>query len=438
MQSSLLKRYLPRSLTSRAFLILALPVVILQIVVSVVFFQRHVEDVTGQMTANLLVEMTYLLEQIDAAENLESARLIARDLGPKLGIRVSIPASGMMSDETRWYDLAGGAVISALHDDLPKAVAVDAARSKSRVYIRVETKFGTVDLRVSRSRVSAANPHQLLVLMLTTGFLMTAISFLFLRNQLRPVTRLAAAADAFGKGRHLAYKPSGAAEVRSAGQAFLDMRQRIERQIEQRTLMLSGVSHDLRTPLTRMTLALSMMPEDDDTRGLTDDVEEMKRLVNEFLAFARGDAVEDTELVDARALVVQLVTQAQKSGQPVEISHCEDTGEIELRPVAIRRAVDNLIGNAVRYGTRAWVSVDVLPRGIRLRVEDDGPGIPEHQRSQAVQAFVRLDPSRNQNVSGVGLGLSIAADIAQTHGGQLRLGRSALHGGLRADLIIAK
>lgn len=433
-----LKRYLPRSITGRAFLILVLPVVILQIVVSVVFFQRHVEDVTKQLTANVLVELIYLLEQIDGAEDLGAARLVSRNLGPKFDVRVFLPARGPLVDSSRWYDLAGGAVITALHDGLPTAIAVDAERSKSGVYMRVQTKYGAVDLRLPRSRVSATNPHQLLVLMLGTGILMTVIAFMFLRNQLRPVARLAAAADAFGKGRHMAYKPSGATEVRSAGRAFLDMRQRIERQIEQRTLMLSGVSHDLRTPLTRMTLALSMMPQDSETVGLSEDVEEMKGLVDEFLAFTRGDALEEAERVDATALAVQAVAQAQKTGQAAEIVHCEETGLIELRPASIRRALDNLIGNAVRYGTRAWVSVDLLDKAVRLRVEDDGPGIPEHQRSQAVQAFARLDPARNLNVPGVGLGLSIAADIAQNHGGQLRLGRSALHGGLRADLIIAR
>lgn len=433
-----LKRYLPSSLTGRAVLILVLPVIILQIVVSTVFIQRHVEDVTRQMTANVLVELTYLLEEIEDAQDLGTARLVARNLGPRLGVRVSIPGQGAMSDDWRWYDLAGGAVITALHDGLPTAIAVDAKRSKSRVSMRVESKFGAVDLRFSRTRVSASNPHQLLVLMLFTGVFMTVISYLFLRNQLRPITRLAAAAEAFGKGRHMAYKPSGAREVRSAGLTFLDMRDRIERQIEQRTLMLSGVSHDLRTPLTRMALALSMMADDPDAADLLHDVEEMKRLVDEFLAFARGDALEEAELTDASVLLDQAVAQAQKAGLAVTVAHRDETGLIEMRPMAIRRALDNLIGNAVRYGTHAYVSVDLLDRALRLRVEDAGPGIPEHLRTQAVQAFARLDPARNQNVPGVGLGLSIAADIARSHGGHLRLGRSAVHGGLRADLVIAR
>jgi two-component system osmolarity sensor histidine kinase EnvZ len=302
----------------------------------------------------------------------------------------------------------------------------------------VATAQGLVELRVPRGRVSASNPHQLLVLMISTGILMTWISFVFLRNQLRPIRRLARAADAFGKGRHVTYDVAGAAEVRQAGAAFLDMRARIERQIEQRTLMLSGVSHDLRTPLTRMRLALSMMDETEDVRAMLRDVDDMQRLVDEFLNFARSDALDDMVRTDLTALVRQVIDDTARAGHTVTLETSVETGSIPLRPQAVTRALENLIGNAVRYGTCACVRLERLPHAIRIRVEDDGPGIPARRREDALKPFSRLDPSRNQNhTAGVGLGLAIASDIARKHGGRLVLGESIRLGGLCADLELA-
>ncbi|HSG54644.1 MAG TPA: ATP-binding protein, partial [Paracoccaceae bacterium] len=262
--------------------------------------------------------------------------------------------------------------------------------------------------------------------------------FIYLRNQLRPITRLAQAAEAFGKGRHMAYKPSGAVEVRAAGNAFLDMRARIERQIEQRTLMLSGVSHDLRTPLTRLKLGLSMLDEDE-VADLQRDVDEMQSMLDEFLNFARGISEAEPEPVEPAELLRDLVEDFVRAGKPVTLAAIDGQGEVPLRRLAMRRAVENLINNAVRYGSHAEVSMLLTDKSLRIRVEDDGPGIPANQRGEAVKPFTRLDRARNQNKgSGVGLGLAIATDIARAHGGVLRLGQSERLGGLRADIVIAR
>ena len=235
------------------------------------------------------------------------------------------------------------------------------------------------------------------------------------------------------------YKPSGASEVRSAGNAFLDMRSRIERQIEQRTMMLSGVSHDLRTPLTRLKLGLAMIESGPEVEDLTRDVEEMERLLNEFLSFARSDALDDLIEVDSEELVRDVIEKSGRGGGAVSIGTIEGQGVAMLRPVAVTRALDNLVGNALRYGTRAVVSLHVAPRFLRISVEDDGPGIPENLREEALKPFSRLDASRNQNRgSGVGLGLAIASDIARRHGGTLRLEESADMGGLRAVVILPR
>jgi two-component system osmolarity sensor histidine kinase EnvZ len=292
---------------------------------------------------------------------------------------------------------------------------------------------------LARSRVTATNPHQLLVVTALASMLMTAVAYVFLRNQLSPVTRLAAAAEAFGRGQILPYRPRGATEVRAAGAAFLDMRARIERHLDQRTLMLSGVSHDLRAPLTRMKLGLSMMPPDAETQDLQGDVEDMVRLVDEFLAFARGDAMEETALVEPQSLVDQVVEKARRAGLPVSLGLCLGVGQVELRPQAMIRALDNLVGNAVRYGNRAVVSYAITDKALRLTVEDDGPGIPKDKRDEALLPFARLDAARDPNRGGgVGLGLSIASDVARSHGGVLRLGESADLGGLQADMVLGR
>lgn len=433
-----LKHWMPRGLYGRAALILLLPVLTLQLVVSVVFIQRHFEGVTAQMTRNVLIETRYLVGRLDAAESRRAAGRIGAALGQALQIEVLIPAPGPGADLRAFYDLSGRVVVDTLRAGLPGLRHVDLVTNHRQVRMVLDTVHGPVELRLRRLRVSASNPHQLLVLMIATGVLMTMVSFVFLRNQLRPIKRLAHAADAFGKGRHEPYRVAGAAEVRQAGAAFLDMRARIERQIEQRTLMLSGVSHDLRTPLTRLKLALSMMDDTEDTRAMLRDVDDMQRLVGEFLSFARSDALDDMVPTDLTALVQRTVDDAVRAGHAVQLETAAETGSVPLRPQAVTRALENLIGNAVRYGTCASLRLERVPHALRIRVEDDGPGIPAARREDALKPFSRLDPSRNQNdTAGVGLGLAIAADIARKHGGRLVLGDSARLGGLCADLEIA-
>ncbi|MFD1344264.1 ATP-binding protein [Litorisediminicola beolgyonensis] len=423
-----LKRYMPRGIYARAFLILVLPVVTLQLVVSVVFIQRHFEGVSEQLSDAVAREIALVTRRDDPS------------LAAVLELDIAQVAPGAMpqANSRRWYDLTGIVVIRELMRRVPGARAV-VLPDTANVTVYVDAPEGPLAVSFDRDRASASNPHQLFVNMVVFGVLMTAIAYLYLRNQLRPITRLAHAAEAFGRGRHVPYAPSGAVEVRSAGNAFIDMRARIERQIEQRTMMLSGVSHDLRTPLTRMKLALSML-EDEDREPLERDVTEMQRLIDAFLDFARGAAESGTpEMVEPGALIEAAVADAVRNGQNVAVHEVTGQGSVTLRPVAMRRALDNLIGNAVRYGTRCELSVTVTDRMVRFRVEDDGPGIAAEDREQALKPFARLDPARNQDRgSGVGLGLAIAADIARGHGGVLRLDQSERLGGLQADIVIAR
>ncbi len=440
---SWLKRYVPSGIYARAALILVLPVVFLQLVVTVIFAQRHFEGVTVQMSNAVLRELALVLREVEAAP--DRGAVSAQVAGTLEPLEMKVDAVNAASvPEVRlnrvWYDYSGTVLAGRFYANLPGLRAIDLWPEDKEVRLYFETTNGPVRVVFDRRRVSPSNPHQLFANTLFFGILMTLIAAIYLRNQLRPIKRLARAAEAFGRGRHEPFTPAGAVEVRAAGNAFLDMRARIERHIEQRTLMLSGVSHDLRTPLTRMRLGLSMMDEAE-AEPLLQDVEDMQGMLDEFLDFARGAGEGDPEPVAPYAFIQEIVEDAQRAGRDVSLLPVEGdgAGTVVLRRVAMRRAVDNLISNAVRYGARAEVSVMLSSKTLHIRVEDDGPGIPEARRNEATRPFTRLDPSRNQDRGGgVGLGLAIATDIARAHGGVLRLGESTSLGGLRADIVIAR
>jgi two-component system, OmpR family, osmolarity sensor histidine kinase EnvZ len=429
-----LKLLWPRGLFGRAALILIVPVIAIQLVVSTAFIQRHYEDVTRQMVQGVGQQLNLLIARTQTDPT--GAVALAQDLGLSMAEPAgAIPATG---DSHLWWDVSARFVIASLRQIVPDIIAIDLATNRREVRLWVAAPQGEVAFAIQRSRVSASNPHQLLVLMIATSILMTLVAFIFLRNQLRPIARLARAAEAFGKGQTMDYRPRGAQEIRAAGTAFIDMRNRIERQIEQRTLMLSGVSHDLRTPLTRLRLGLSMLPDDADVQALTRDVADMERLVDEFLAFARGDAMEEPAETEVRDLAQRAVTDAQRLGQAVTLTDGSSTGTAMIRPMAVRRALDNLIGNAVRHAAHVRVTVALTDRSVRLTVEDDGPGIPKERREEALQPFTRLDPARDPNQGGgAGLGLTIAVDVARSHGGAVRLGDSDM-GGLKAEIVLAR
>jgi two-component system osmolarity sensor histidine kinase EnvZ len=434
-----LKNYMPRGIYARAALILILPVLLLQLLVSVVFIQRHFDGVTRLMTSAVNIELRFLRDTANAQADLDAARTAIAQIDAPLEIMTLLPADDVIAaDIIPFVDLTGAMVIETLRSGVEGLVVVS-LEDRRQVTVWVDTRHGPLKMTLSRRRVSASNPHQLLVIMVVLGALMTAIAYVFLRNQLRPIKRMAGAAADYGKGRITPFTPTGAVEVRAAGMAFLDMRNRLERQTQSRTMMLSGVSHDLRTPLTRLRLGLSML-DPKEAGPLEHDVDDMERLLDAFLDFARSDAGDSLEPTAPSEIVRAVMDDAKRMDQNVVMGVMEGSDDpVSLRPLAIRRALDNLIGNALRYGTNAEIGVSVTDRAVRFWVEDDGPGIPPERYDEALSPFVRLDPARNQDKgSGVGLGLSIVADIARTHGGVLRLGESARLGGLKAELVLAR
>ncbi|SDZ38009.1 two-component system, OmpR family, osmolarity sensor histidine kinase EnvZ [Jannaschia faecimaris] len=375
------------------------------------FLQRHYEDVTVQMTSNMSREIELVRARPDLASELQISLV-----DPPEAMRV------------RAWDLSGRAMREELMQRFPDLLSVDTVSSDKAVVLG----FGDgVGLQFARSDVSAANPHQLLVLMMATALIMTAVSALFMRGQIRPIRRLARAAQAFGRGQAADFRPSGATEVRAAGMAFLEMRARIERHIEQRTLLLSGVSHDLRTPLTRMKLELSMM-DAPEASALADDVTAMERIIDTFLEFARESSNDERKNADLLPLVQAAVDMAAP-GQGITVDGAPV--QADVYPDGLQRAVTNLVKNALRYGNRVQVSVQAGTSVVVIIVEDDGPGIPESDREEAMRPFARLDNARSNTAGNVGLGLSIVRDVARAHGGALRLGKSDM-GGLKAELVL--
>ncbi|MCL7405733.1 ATP-binding protein [Marivivens sp.] len=426
-----IKSYLPRGLYGRAALILLLPIISLQILVSVVFIQRHYDGVTRRMTQSVSGEITLILD---------SPAVQQAALSEALGFTLLSSEAPPEADDYGFLDFSGRAMIATLRSDFDDLRAVDLS-DDTEVMVWFD-RSGVNGISFPRWRVTASNPHQLIVIMMVMGTFLTFVAYSFLRNQLRPIKRLAHASSEYGKGRIVPYSPGGANEVRAAGTAFLDMRARIERQTQSRTMMLSGISHDLRTPLTRLRLGLSMV-DDAEAEPMVRDVEDMERLIEAFLEYGRADAGDAAEQVDVVDLVTRVVDDAQRGGQDVILLPLDpklNDVSVPLRPLAVRRALDNLIGNALRYGgTQAQVSVALTDRTLRITVEDDGPGIPADKREEAMRPFTRLDPARNQNKgTGVGLGLAIVADIARLHGGVLRLSDSPTLGGLRADIVMAR
>ncbi|PZO66555.1 MAG: two-component sensor histidine kinase [Paracoccus denitrificans] len=439
-----LKRMMPRGLYGRAALILFLPVVAISVVVTVVFVQRHFEDVTRQMTASITPELALLSDKVAGAPNDAAALAAARELAVPLGITVSLPPPTDITQSRLPWDLSGRVVTAEMQERLPSITAVDLSNIRQvRLLVSGARPFA---IEFPRRRVSAANPHQLLVLLILTSALMSGISAVFLRNQLRPIRQLAQAAEAYGRGRVEPYKPAGAAEVRSAGAAFLSMRNRIERQNDQRKLMLSGISHDLRTPLTRLKLGLSMMdpdmpPDRADIADMDRDLVEMGRMIDAFLDYVRDDVSDEPAVTMPLSEFAEvIVTDALRAGQDVTW-HSGGAPETvaTFRPTQLRRAIDNLLGNAARYGRRAEIGLTPGARSIGIWVEDDGPGIPPERREEAIRPFTRLDPARNRNAGGgAGLGLAIVSDIARGHGGVLRLGTGHNLGGLRAEIVLPR
>lgn len=429
-----LKRILPSGLFGRSILIVVTPMVMLQGIVTYAFFVRHHDMMTQQMAKGVAADVAFLIDIVahhpDAQARDTLLAMAARNLEYKVaflpGEHVVIRTSGHFTPHLKD---AMNRVFSQQFGALYPFHARDAGLD---VALTVQLKNGVLRLDIQRKRLVAASADVFVLWMIVSSLVLLAVAILFLRNQVRPIERLAIAADAFGKGRAVPdFKPYGAAEVRRAAQAFITMRARIERYVQQRTEMLAGVSHDLKTPLTRMKLQLAMMG-DIDVAPLQEDVVEMEHMLDEYLDFARGEGGEDMQSVDLAEVVEETVATAQRAGSDGRLRlERAPSVVMSIRRQSLKRCVMNLIDNALKHGTHVLVTLARSGRFVEILVDDDGPGIPPERREEAFRPFHRLDEGRNLQRGGVGLGLAIARDSARAHGGDLVLEDSPL-GGLRA------
>lgn len=433
----MLNRVLPKRLYTRALMIIIVPMVLLQAVVAYVFMERHWQAVTARLSGALSQDIAALVDLYEARPAGSGTALLERVAARRLGLDIDfLPAEGLPPPQSKpFFDILDEALTTELRKRLQRPFWLDTVGSSSVLEIRVQLPDAVMRVSARRSQAYASNSHIFLIWMAGSSLVLIFVAVILLRNQIRPILRLADAAEDFGKGRDVLFRPRGAREVRRAGLAFLEMKSRIERAIEQRTTMLNGVSHDLRTILTRFRLSLAFLPEGPEVEDMKRDVDEMGRMLEAYLAFARGEASESAEATDIRALLEGFVADAERTGHLASLS-VEGDPVVQVRPQAFRRLLANLVGNAARYADKIEILAVHEDKYLTVTVDDDGPGIPEDMREEVFKPFLRLDVSRNQDGdAGTGLGLAIARDIARGHGGDVVLEDSPL-GGLRARVRV--
>jgi len=429
-----IKRWLPTSLFGRSLLIIILPIALMQIAVTWVFFDAHWQTVTSRLSDGLAGDIAWAVESYRDDPRPESLTRIAERAQDSMSLSVAVSPVRALPPRrpTSLFGALDRSLDKALSEHLDLPYWFDTVRFPGYVDIRVLVNGKVMRIIAPADRAWATQGGIFVLWMTVATLLLTAIAILFIRNQVRAIERLAEAAEAFGKGGDVAdFKPYGAREVRQAAQAFLAMKSRIQRHLEQRTAMLASVSHDLRTPLTRLKLELALAEPSGRVEAMKTDLSEMEHMIDEYLAFARGEGGEAVETVALRDLIQEVSEGASRTGAEVSIDVDPDLS-LAVRPNALKRALSNLVMNAAVHGERIVISARQTPAGgAEITVDDDGPGIPPERYEEAFRPFNRLDESRNQNDKGVGLGLAIARDVARSHGGEMVLDRSPM-GGLRA------
>ena len=431
-----LRGKMPKGLFARSLLIVILPMLLLQTAVAYFFMERHWQAVTHRLSAMLTQDLAALIDVYETYPQGKDADKLVRIAAERMNLSVVFAPKGPLPQALPkpFFSLLDSVLSEEIRKQIARPFWLDTVGNSNIIEVRIQLKDAQMRVFASRAQAYASNSGIFLSWMAGAALVLIGVAILFLRNQIKPIRRLAVAAEAFGKGRDLAFRPSGAREVRQAGIAFIDMKRRLERAMEQRTAMLNGVSHDLRTVLTRFKLSLALLGEGPEQEDLARDIGEMQRMLEAYLAFARGDGGESAVETDVRALIADLVTDAERHGHPTKFDY-RGGSRATVRPDAYRRCLANLIGNAQRYGKTVAISAERDDRALVVHVDDDGPGIAPEQREDAFRPFYRLDEARNQDEAGTGLGLAIARDIARSHGGDVILEDSPL-GGLRASVRV--
>jgi two-component system osmolarity sensor histidine kinase EnvZ len=427
-------RIRPKSLFGRSILLLVVPMVLLQLVAAFAFYQRHWDTISRRLSGGIAGEIAAVLELYTAAPTPADQQAVFDMARRQFQMAMEFNPGAKLSEEAqklRPLSITDRELKRALDDRVGLPYVFDANRQDDQVEIQLQLRDGVLTIWTIEKRLFSTTTYVFILWMVGASVILLAISIVFLRREMRPLERLAKAADSFGKGHNVPdFVPEGTREIRRAAEAFIVMRERIQRQIDQRTEMLAGVSHDLRAPLTRMKLALALMKPSDETADLARDVEEMERMIRGYLDFARGEDSEPAETVDMSELLGEVASDARRKGKAVSIAVDQDL-VAKIRPNAFKRCLTNLVENALRYGKTVQIGARRVADAVEIAIDDDGPGIPPERRDDVFRPFRRLDAARGPDTGGVGLGLTIARDVARAHGGDITL-HDAPTGGLRA------
>jgi two-component system osmolarity sensor histidine kinase EnvZ len=429
---------LPKGLYARSLLIVITPMFLLQSVVTLLFMERHWQTVTRRLSEAVTRDIAAVVDLIETYPRDDNYADLIRIAQDRLQLKIDIlPAEPLPPPGPKpFFSIIDEAMSREITRQINKPFWIDTVGKSKIIEIRIQLEGKVLRVFLRRNNAYASNSHIFLIWMVGTSLVLLVIAIPFLRNQIKPILQLAEAAESFGKGRPTPpdFRPRGAAEVRRAGLAFIQMRERIERQIEQRTAMLTGVSHDLRTILTRFKLQLALSRGKADTAALDDDINDMQAMLEGYLAFARSEVLEDMGQFDLQEWLDKMAAEARLRKRRLTTT-LVGSPDIAVRPNAFNRLLSNIVGNALRYAKSAKITVTHTRNALRVIVDDDGPGVPEDQREAVFKPFVRLDSARNLDSSGTGLGLSIARDIARGHGGDITLEDSPL-GGLRVVIRV--
>tara|TARA_Y100001968_G_C19394174_1_gene737280 strand:- start:432 stop:1754 length:1323 start_codon:yes stop_codon:yes gene_type:complete len=426
------KDILPKGLYSRSLLIIIVPVVILQGILTFVFLDRHWQLVTRKLSSAVASEIATFVDVVPSIGLNKVVELSKKFYDAEVNY---IPNKKLINNLPKPINLVENTLSKELSKTITDNFWVDAHTYEKRVIVQIEKKEGIYEFTIPRRNVYATNSHIFLVWMVISSLLLVSVAVIFMRQQIKPIEKLSKAAQQFGLGKKMEnFKPSGATEVRRAAEAYLKMQERIERFIEQRTLMLAGVSHDLRTPLTRLKLQLEMLSDDKTNIELLSDVNEMQKMLENYLDFAEDVTREKAIKTDLKQMIKEIINSESIENKVIEFNVKNDKPIFfECRAIAMKRCITNLLNNACSYGDDIRVALEKKKDVIDISIEDNGPGIDKTDYDKAIKPFIRLDSSRNQNIPGSGLGLSISQDITSNHGGKLIMSRSNL-GGLKVQL----
>jgi len=424
--NNIIKKILPKGLFYRSLIIVITPIILLQIIITTVFFDSLWIKVNKGMTKSLVGEIKTLLDvyQGDQSNKKEIIELYNENFD--FAVRIKDGEFFPEKKQERWYSPMDRSLRRELKPVFGTSYWFDTTTYKEFVDLRIKYETGVVQILFPKNKIVPSSARIFALWITLPGLLLIIISIIFLKNQTRPIVNLAKAAEKFGKGEFIEqFRPSGAKEIRLAAYEFEKMRKRITLHLNQRSEMLSGISHDLRTPLTRLKLQLALLKQQDLATKMSDDIEEMERMLNEYLEFSRHQKSEETEIISLNHLIEEIITKYD--GKNIKVN-LEENLKINIRVNAIKRCLINLIDNGLSYGKKVEIFVKKTVNNVLIFVDDDGPGIPEKEYQNVMKPFYRIDKSRGQNKSGVGLGLSIANDIIRSHGGNISLEKSSLSG----------